>query len=34
MYSVSEFDVFHLLRFPPLGVPVEMLMMVVDKDQR
>lgn len=34
MHSVSEFDIFHLFCFPPSGVPVEMLMMIVDMDQR
>lgn len=34
MHSVGEFDVFHLFCFPPSGVPVEMLMMTIDMDQR
>lgn len=32
MHSVGEFDVFHLFCFS--GVPVAMLMMTVDMDQR
>lgn len=34
MYSVGEFDVFHISYFPVLGFPVGMLMMIVAADQR
>lgn len=34
MHSVSELVIFHLFCFPSLGVPMEMLIMIVDTDQR